>query len=593
MGIGLGIFSGATMLADYAPRAANVEITSNSHGPEKLSCDVPLGLWESFSWLDPNGLPTMQAMWNGLTLFKGRLEDKRIRDGGVAFQALGPWRSLSDLPYTALWSRTNVNDFRPMLASEVNTSFPDRFSFNTTNRIYIAPQKNATLGTTGSAKFGALCVLSPSGQSRGIVGIQFDYTLVSPAANWRLLCRSRDAAFAGLANVLIVASAGAGTITGSLCTTITSAQIIDFAMDFNAADAAFAGETGSAYVEIKNLRLTSSTANVIATTLTIARTNGSPVTCTVGSTVRMYVGQRIFLSGGGNSESVIVISVPSGTTFTANVINAPGGGYPIGTTVRAHVIYADEIAADMVGDVAATNSSQLSGSTALIASPGLDLTDEVYQDASMATVLDTLAGYGDAAGNAWEVGVTNDLLLYFRIQGGAGRTWYVDASDIDVDRTIQALSNSIYAVYQDASGVPQRSSASTDAASVSRYGLTREQALNVSSTSATQAAAQVAAALADGKDPAPRAGVTFTAIYDASGARRLLFEPQGGDTIVIRNLPPSLATTIDQIRIFRIAHTSYRADDDTLTVEPDIPRPTLEFLLGRLALATGRTRIGG
>jgi hypothetical protein len=588
MGLGLALFNsptGTTMLADYAPRAESLVITTNEHGLEKCSFEVPLSLWEAFSWYDPNGLPWVKVTWNGLLLAAGRLEDRRIQDGWVSFQALGAWRTLMDAPYTALWSTTKVGDFRPMLNSEVNTSTPDRYTMDTNNRLYITPQKNATLGTTGVAKQGSLCFQAPDGQSKSIVGIQFDYELVAPAANWRGLCRSRDAAFGGIANVLVITSAGAGTQTGSLCTTIAAAQIIDFTMDFNAADAAYAGETGVNYWKITNLRMVSSTTNVISTTLTANRNAGTNVTATVGSTARMYVGQRIIMSSGNvPSESVLVLSIGGATTFNATFVN----NYVIGDTVRAHVIYADQVAADMAAAVNTLNAAQLSSSTALIQSPALDLTDEVFEDANMADVLTKLASYGDNASppNMYEVGVDvfDAPQLFFRPIGSAGSTWYVDVSDIDVERSLEALANSVYAAYDDANNRTLRSAANADSNSVARYGLTRRTSISPRTTSSVQAGIQRDASLADTKDPTPRAGIVFSALYDAVGARHMLFEAQANDTIIIRNLPPALATTIDKIRSFRIGRTEYHADDDTLTVEPAQPLPSLEFMLSRLAI---------
>jgi hypothetical protein len=192
---------------------------------------------------------------------------------------------------------------------------------------------------------------------------------------------------------------------------------------------------------------------------------------------------------------------------------------------------------------------------------------------------------GDTQGRRWEVGVGNDRALFFQPQGDSARTWYVDASDIDLERSLDSLQNGIYATYQDANGNTVRTTANDDAASVGRYGLTRRQALGVSSTSSTQADEQVSTALEDGADPRPRASISFTAVYDNVGSRRLLFEPAANDIIIIRNLQPTLATTVEQIRSFRIRHTEYRADDDSLQVEPDVPRPALEFFLARLAVA--------
>ena len=119
------------------------------------------------------------------------------------------------------------------------------------------------------------------------------------------------------------------------------------------APAVVATETDAAYIKITNLRVVGSAANRINTTFTVNRAAGVAVTATVGSTARMYVGQRLFISNvaGTVSESVIVLTVPTGTTFTATFVNA----YVIGDTVQAHVVYADEVA----GIIKATGEGRL------------------------------------------------------------------------------------------------------------------------------------------------------------------------------------------------------------------------------------------
>jgi hypothetical protein len=57
--------------------------------------------------------------------------------------------------------------------------------------------------------------------------------------------------------------------------------------------------------------------------------------------------------------------------------------------------------------------------------------------------------------------------------------------------------------------------------------------------------------------------------------------------VIVRNLPPTISTSIDRIRSFRLSRTSYDAMTDTLTVEPEQARPTLDALLARIAAGVG------
>ena len=88
---------------------------------------------------------------------------------------------------------------------------------------------------------------------------------------------------------------------------------------------------------------------------------------------------------------------------------------------------------------------------------------------------------------------------------------------------------------------------------------------------------------ADHADPLPRASITVDALYDQFGARWPLSAARSGDTITIRNLPLTVSSVLDRIRTFRISRASYDVDNDTLTVEPEAPLPTLDVLLARQA----------
>jgi hypothetical protein len=337
--------------------------------------------------------------------------------------------------------------------------------------------------------------------------------------------------------------------------------------------AAYAGQTWASYAKVTQVRVVSSSTNRINTTLTANRAAGANVTATVGSTTGMYVGMELVMnSGAALSEIVTVLSIGSTTQFNATFANA----YVIGNAVQGFKVTADEIARDMVSVTNTVNPAQLSSSTALIQSPLSDLLDRSYEDVAMGDVLTQLADLGDSAGAQWEVGVYEGRQLFFRPQGG-GRTWYVDATDLSIARTIEQMANSIRAAYTDANGRRQSTDVNTDTISVSRYGLRRVIVPSADTTNVTLAGTIRDTALADHRDPLPRASIPF----DATGARYPLWLVRAGDTITIRNLPPNLSGSVDRIRTFRITHTSYDAMTNTLTVEPELPRPTLEVMLAR------------
>jgi hypothetical protein len=576
---------GGALIADYSDRVQNLTITTNNRGFAEASGFIPLGLAQSFMLYDRAGLPHVVFSDSATNaVYEGRIEDVEIVTNGVKVRAFGYARALSDIPYTAMWSVSSLGKFQEeWLDGTVNGPTSNRF-FDIKGEngvITVGMVKNSiiTLNARGHMDYRI-----PNGSSRNVAGFMVDYDFKA-SANVTLRVSDWTTAypFGGFTSNLSSLVGNGAQQVGSIFLGANT-PIISFGLDVTTAHT-YAGETGAEYVKFSNLRLVSLNAPV-STTLTAVRTNGSPVTCTVGSTAFMYIGQRLWFSGGGKTETAVVISIPSSTTFTANIVNAPGGGYPIGTTVGAWAIYADTIVSDILSSVRAVNPTQLASSTALIGSSGIDLLNETYEDQYPTDILDYLIGLGDTQSppRQWEWGVLESRVLFFRPQSTANRTWYVDLSDIDVDRTLDQLHNSVYATYQDANGNALRTATNTDSASVTRYGLTRREALSVRTTNVNVAGVHRDAALQDSKDPPTRSSITLTRVYDATGARWPLWSVRAGDTLVIRNLPPTLSTTIDRIRSFRLTRAEYHTDDDTLAIEPDVPRPSLEVLLARLAI---------
>ncbi len=249
-------------------------------------------------------------------------------------------------------------------------------------------------------------------------------------------------------------------------------------------------------------------------------------------------------------------------------------------TTAGSTVMADAIASDLL-----TLAPALNTTTALIQSPGLDLPNEIYQDMLPADILDHLVALGDSQTppRRWEWGVYDNQRLCFRPRASAGRDWSVDVATLDVERTIDTLHNSVYATYQDASGYTLRTPVNSDTVSLAQAGLKRQTVVATQTSSATLAQTERDTALNDGKQPPPRASLSFTALYDAGGARWPVWACRAGDTATIRNLPPTLGGAIDRIRTFVVSGTDYDADTNQLTAVPELPLNTLDVLVARLA----------
>lgn len=308
------------------------------------------------------------------------------------------------------------------------------------------------------------------------------------------------------------------------------------------------------------------------------------------------VGASTISSAGGTSSGSFACSWPASgnaAIVLIDVFNGTGSSYTVPSASESGAYYAKVTSpritasgstiypSDIAASLAAVCTGLPSTSSVLITANALDLQNEVYDDELPSAIMNRLVDYGATSGSAWEWGVYDGGLLHYRARGSAGRAWSVDATALEVERTIQSLYNSAYAVYTDANGRYLRTAASTNSDSVTRYGVTRARAAKVSTTSATQAGYTRDAALAEGKDPAPRIALEFDRLYDSTGARWPLWSCRSGDTITIRNLPPGASSDIDRIRTFRVSETDYDAMRDVLRVVPELPAPTLDVLVSR------------
>lgn len=512
----LGIYESPTGPLVYAgmSRVHGLRFATNEHGFSGLTCEIEMSLLDSFYLYDRNGMLHVAVLSNSVVIWEGRLEDVSITNGGVRLGAFGYWRALSDAPYTALWSSTRYDAWEVMSPTADGGFLPDRYELDHNQRLYVAPVKNSTLGTSGATvKAGGHAFVAPHNAAQKIRAITFTYSLMAASPWTAVLSRytfTPGGAWTWLSNVWTLE--GNGSLqTGTTTQTFSECDAVVLWLLYNSADAVFGGETGSTYFACTNVRA-------------------------------------------------------QGTTSAS--------------------VYADEIARALVAFINGINSTQLQSSTALIESPSVDLQNAIYEDEYPADILTRLAGYGDASGNTWEVGVWEDKYLHFRERGSQGRTWYVDAADLEVDRSMAELYNSAYAVYQEASGRSLRTSTSAASTQVSRYGITRRAAVGVSTTGSAQAGYYRDTFLTDKKDAKPRVGIKVSAIYDAAGGRWPLWAPRSGDTVVIRNLPPTLSSEIDKIRTFRILETEYDADSDTIEITPEAPRPALDVLVARQGAAS-------
>lgn len=306
-------------------------------------------------------------------------------------------------------------------------------------------------------------------------------------------------------------------------------------------------------------------------------------------------------SGTTSSRTGLAFKVVNSTGASYTYAGETGANFLKITSLRlngdnASTVIASSIANRLIQFVNSINSSQLQNVTGLVQSPGLDLRDELYEDALPADILTRLAALGDdqIPPRQWEVGVWENRILHFRPKGDAARTriWYVDITELELERTLELLRNSVYASYQDVDGRTLRTAIAVNQPAIDRYDLTRRAVVDVSTTSLTQANVHRDAYLEDGREPKSKASIRFDRLYDASGTAWPNWAARAGDTFTIRNLSPVLSAAIDRVRSFRCSQTEYDADRDVLEVTPEAPLATLDTLLVRTAAGV-KTKTAG
>lgn len=253
-------------------------------------------------------------------------------------------------------------------------------------------------------------------------------------------------------------------------------------------------------------------------------------------------------------------------------------------TTDAATIDASTIVSDLVASVAAINPSQVQSSTSQVQSMGIDLTNEVYEDARPQAIINKFISLGDDSTppQLYEAAVWENRYLAFRQRGSAGREWAIDASDLSIKRTVDGLGNVVYAVYNSPSGNNLRTATATDDPSVGAYDLVRQLFTVAPSTTDTNPEAFRDALLRDSANPKPETSITFSRVADKFGALYELYFMRAGDAVLILNLPPTAGDAVDRIRKF-IIHRVGRYDpvSNSITIMPEKDAQSLPVLVAR------------
>lgn len=255
--IGLQLFRDATwteMIADWTARVQRVRFSSGPHGFEQMSFVVPMTMDEAFEVYDWHGALHVVLGALPVVAWEGRVEDVALTGQGLNVTALGYWRAMYDLPYTYLWSDTQLQRWRVTPDDLLAAATPANFAMDKNQRLFIAPRKAADYATSGPDR-GEWYYKEPDQQRGSIKEVTFDYEMESLSSDWTAELRSFDFGYASLNTEWSLAGDGT-TQTGSVTATLSTARdYVAFSLKPTSTVTGFAPETGEQYIKITNVRV--------------------------------------------------------------------------------------------------------------------------------------------------------------------------------------------------------------------------------------------------------------------------------------------------------------------------------------------------
>ena len=234
--------------------------------------------------------------------------------------------------------------------------------------------------------------------------------------------------------------------------------------------------------------------------------------------------------------------------------------------------------------------AQISADQTNIQATDIALANVCSIDDTLLSALDKLSRFSDSTLQTWYFAIWEDRVPYFFPRSISTVDWLVFMGDIEsmsLRVSAKLLWNAVYTVY-DVAGTATRTGVSTNADSVTKYGVTRRKAISDVGTVA-QAAAEnqrdwqlvETQELYQQTDRFSIAG----SVHNSNGVRFPNCRIRAGDVIRIQDLVPASAdvTTVarDALRTFYVKETEYDADTGVVTIIPDTESLRLESVLAK------------
>jgi hypothetical protein len=158
-------------------------------------------------------------------------------------------------------------------------------------------------------------------------------------------------------------------------------------------------------------------------------------------------------------------------------------------------------------------------------------------------------------------------------------TWQVHVDSLTMDRMNTDLYNSVYSVTTVNNAIV-RSAAQTDANSINLANLTRQQYIDLSSSTSESNTTPIESQLKYLATPLPEIRFTPARVIQFGNIVES-YRVRGGDAVEITNIPFIGVDELTRKRTFRVIETRYDAIADRMDIVPEKAPPRLEDVVGR------------
>jgi hypothetical protein len=246
----------------------------------------------------------------------------------------------------------------------------------------------------------------------------------------------------------------------------------------------------------------------------------------------------------------------------------------IKSTTAATVLGSD-IAADLAAFVATENHSQGDGLAYGIQATNQDLREQVFEDARPDRILQDICDRHDYRWRVWE----QSLIL--EPEATSGVSHYADVTSMEFQRSFAEVYTQAYATYNTESNATLRTATATNTNATFLFNdVKKVETTGANTTDLATAEAQRDAVLVANGNLAPRIDIRITTLLTADGRVVPLWRVRAGDSIFIRAIPVDSRPILER-RVLRVFRTDYNALTNELTVESDIPYPSLVTIVAK------------